>query len=61
MRGTPRRPPHGCPVAAADRDLARVVAAWPILPAPIKAAVLALLAAAPPGPAPDARPGGAVE
>src|SRR5262245_49467547 len=32
-----------------DPDLARVLAAWPSLPAPIKAAVLALLDAPAPG------------
>jgi hypothetical protein len=30
----------------ADADLARIISAWPTLPAPIKAAVLALLDAA---------------
>jgi hypothetical protein len=34
----------------ADPDLARVVAAWPELPAPLKAAVLALIATATPAP-----------
>jgi hypothetical protein len=34
----------------ADPDLARVVAAWPSLPEPIKAAVLALVRAALPDP-----------
>jgi hypothetical protein len=44
-----------------DPDLARVLDAWPTLPEHIKAAVLALLNAAPPSLAPDSRPGGAVK
>jgi hypothetical protein len=31
----------------ADADVARIVGAWPTLPAPIKAAILALISAAP--------------
>jgi hypothetical protein len=41
--------PYG---AEADPDLSRVIAAWPDLPAHIKAAVLALVGAAKPPPPP---------
>jgi hypothetical protein len=42
---------------SSDPDLARVAAAWPALPAPIRAAVLALVAAATPALAQDAAGG----
>jgi hypothetical protein len=41
--------------AETDPDLARVVTAWPELPAPIKAAVLALIGAAGAAPVLDSR------
>jgi hypothetical protein len=43
----PAAKPTASPV---DRDLARVVDAWPALPAPLKAAVLALIRIAKPAP-----------
>jgi hypothetical protein len=46
-RGQYHSPLHAEPeTAPADPDLARVVTVWPDLPAPIKAAILALIGAA---------------
>jgi hypothetical protein len=46
-KGLTTSQPPACPTACPDdwRDMTRVVAAWPTLPAPIKAAILALIQA----------------
>jgi hypothetical protein len=43
-RGGPNQPlENSSPARPTDADLSRVIQAWPLLPAPIKAAVLALV------------------
>lgn len=44
--GAPKASPTLCPPMPADADLAALARAWPTLPEPIKAGILALVKAA---------------